>query len=129
MPNSEMSDVQLQDLLAAVTDALLDQDSTLDELMDQHQVTSASARGLLRLVGRLYQVFSPVQPSPRFVRRLRYDLVGSENGNVLGRVRRLPPRVQIAAGLALVAGFVILSRRRPLSPALETETHETAAAQ
>jgi hypothetical protein len=128
MPNSELSDVQVQNLLAAVTDALLEDDSTLDELIAQHQVTSVSAQGLLRLVNRLYQVFIPVQPSPRFVRRLRQDLMGQQNSNVLVQVRRLPPRVQIAAGLALVAGFVILSRRRPGSPTLEAETQETAAA-
>ena len=128
MSNPELSDVQLQNLLAAVTDALLEDDSTLDELIAQHQVTSVSAQGLLRLVHRLYQVFIPVQPSPRFVRRLRHDLIGHETGNVLVRVRRLPPRVQIAAGLALVAGFVILSRRRPGTAALEAEPQETAAA-
>ena len=129
MPQSELSDVQLQNILAAVTGALLEDDATLDELIEQHHVTSTSARSLLQLVNRLYLTFTPVQPSTRFVRRLRQDLVGPENANVLGRVRRLPPRVQIAAGLALVAGFVILSRRRPGVTSIEADAQETTAAQ
>ena len=31
---------------------------------------------------------------------------------MVSRLRYLPPRVQIAAGIALVAGFMLLSRRR-----------------
>jgi hypothetical protein len=66
-----------------------------------------------------------VQPSRRFVRRLKQDLVTPEDYNVLTRVRRLPPRVQIAAGIALIAGFMLLSRRRLVHDAHQ-EAQETA---
>jgi hypothetical protein len=35
--------------------------------------------------------------------------------SVITRIRYLPPRVQIAAGVALLAGFALLLRRRALS--------------
>jgi hypothetical protein len=63
------------------------------------------------IIRRLHVTLVGAQPSQRFVKRLHNDLVGS-NRNLVARIRYLPPRVQIAAGIALVAGFIILNRRR-----------------
>ena len=71
----------------------------------------------------------PVEPSQRFVQRLHQDLISTEGVNVLVRVRRLPPRVQLAAGIALVAGFIVLSRRRTGSETRHEKAQERAAAQ
>lgn len=128
MSNSNLSDVQLQNLLANLTDAMLDEDADLEELLAQYQIDEQDLHGLVDMIDQLNRTLLPVQPSPRFVRRLQQDLTGMEPGNVLGRVRRLPPRVQIAAGIALVAGVMFLSRRRAHGEA-HPEKQEQLAAQ
>ena len=82
----------------------------------------------MELIDTLYHTLTPVDPSPQFVRRLRQDLMGTDTSNVLVKVRRLPPRVQIAAGLALMAGVFILSRRRGAGER-ETAPQETLVIQ
>jgi hypothetical protein len=62
------------------------------------------------------------------VRRLHQDLIGGESSNVLVRVRKLPPRVQLAAGLALMAGFVFLSRRRAHHETVDEQPQEVMSA-
>jgi hypothetical protein len=53
-----------------------------------------------------------VRPSRRFAHRLRQDLLDEPEDNVITRVRFLPARVQIAAAIAVLAGFGLLLRRR-----------------
>lgn len=118
----------LQDLLSSITDAILNGDSDVDRVLKRHEVDSPETRELVELIDSLYHSLNPVTPSPQFVKRLRSDLVGTDTSNVLVKVRSLPPRVQIAAGLALVAGVFILSRRRGLGER-ETAPQETLAAQ
>lgn len=127
MSNS-LSDVQLQNLLALLTDELLTADCDVNTLAQRHQISSDEVRGLLDLIYQMNQSFVPVQPSERFVRRLQQDLIGGENSNVLVRVRKLPPRVQLAAGLALMAGFVLLSRRRSQHAAHDEQPQEVVSA-
>jgi hypothetical protein len=110
MPNTD--DMQIENLLSAVTDALLAENSNLDAISRQYQVPRSEVDSFVRVINRLHLVLVGVQPSRRFVRRLKQDLIGVPNRNVFSRVRHLPPRVQIAAGIALVAGFMFLSRRR-----------------
>lgn len=108
------SDLELQNLLSAVTDALLtDDDQDIDVIVSHYAVPRTEVDGFIGVIRRLHLTLVGVQPSRRFVRRLKHDLVGQpENDNVVARIRYLPPRVQIAAGIALVAGFMLLSRRR-----------------
>ncbi len=110
MAYSNQSD--LQDLLAAVTDALLAEDKHLDHVLRQYNTSPQQAAGFIMLIQRLQRTLVGVQPSKRFVRRLKQDLIAIEQYNVITRVRRLPARVQIAAGIALIAGFMLISRRR-----------------
>lgn len=110
MAYSNQSD--LQDLLAAVTDALLDEEKHLDHILRQYNTSPQQAAGFITLIQRLQRTLVGVQPSKRFVRRLKQDLIAIEQYNVITRVRRLPARVQIAAGIALIAGFMLISRRR-----------------
>lgn len=110
MAYSNQSD--LQDLLAAVTDALLAEEKHLDHILRQYNTSPQQAAGFIMLIQRLQRTLVGVQPSKRFVRRLKQDLIAIEQYNVITRVRRLPARVQIAAGIALIAGFMLISRRR-----------------
>jgi type VI protein secretion system component VasF len=106
------NDLELQNLLSAVTDALLaDQHTSIDSIVGRYAVQRHEVDSLVRLIRRLHLTLVGVQPSQRFVKRLRHDLVGS-NRNLVARVRYLPPRVQIAAGIALLVGFILFNRRR-----------------
>ncbi len=128
MSNPNLSDVQLQNLLAMLTDDLLTADGDVNTLAKRYQISSAEVRSLLDLIDQMNQSLVPVQPSERFVRRLHQDLIGADNSNVLVRVRKLPPRVQLAAGLALMAGFVLLSRRRPHNGVEDEQPQEAMSA-
>ena len=129
MSNPNLSDVQLQNLLAALTDDLLAKNGDVHTLAERYQISSAEVHSLLELIDHMNQTFVPVQPSERFVRRLHQDLMGGESSNMLVRVRKLPPRVQLAAGLALMAGFVFLSRRRAHHVTHDEKPQEVMSAQ
>jgi hypothetical protein len=109
---------ELENLLSAVTDALLaDERANLDQIVNRYAVPRHEVEGLVGLVRKLHVTLVGAQPSRRFVSRLRSDLVGTRRINIVNRVRYLPPRVQLAAGIALVAGFMLLSRRRLIDDA------------
>ncbi|MCB9454197.1 MAG: hypothetical protein H6672_22415 [Anaerolineaceae bacterium] len=113
-----MREGQLQDLFAAVTDALLaDESADLDTIVAQYHVPQEEVAGMISIIRRLHMVLVGAQPSTRFVRRLKHDLMGAPQFGMVSRIRHLPPRVQIAAGVALVAGFMLLTRRRMLDDA------------
>jgi hypothetical protein len=115
----------LEDLLSAVTDALLAGEDNLDEIVAHYDVPRSSVEGLVTFIRRLHQTLAGVQPSPRFVQKLKRELVGAEANGLVSRVRYLPPRVQFAAGIFAIAGFMLLARRRLLdlahSPKDESE--------
>ena len=107
------NDLELQNLLSAVTDAMLaDKNGDIDKIIGQYAVPRTEVDSLIGVIRRLHVTLVGVQPSRRFVYRLKTDLMGTPERNVVTRIRHLPPRVQIAAGIALVAGFMLLSRRR-----------------
>jgi hypothetical protein len=120
MSHSGQSDVHIQDLLSAITDALLTEETNLDLIVERYNVPRAQVEGAVILIRRLHQALVGVQPSRRYVRSLKQDLVGTPDNNLINRVRYLPPRVQIAAGVALLAGFMIFTRRRMLADARAT---------
>jgi len=109
------TEFQLDNLFSAVTDALLaDSNADLDTIIAQYAVPRADVYSLLGIIRRLHLTLVGAQPSRRFVRRLKSDLMSSPQPNVMARIRYLPARVQIAAGIALVAGFMLITRRRML---------------
>jgi type VI protein secretion system component VasF len=106
------NNLELENLLSAVTEAMLaDSHDDLDAIVSRYAVPRQEVEGLIGIIQRLHMTLVGAKPSRRFVGRLRHELVGSRY-NVVSRIRYLPPRVQIAAGIALVAGFMLLSRRR-----------------
>jgi hypothetical protein len=102
----------LQNLLAAVTEAIINDEQDLDAIVSRYAVPRADVEGLVNVIKRLHVVLVGVRPSRRFAQRLRQELMGQHQRNVINRLRYLPPRVQIAGGIVLVAGVMLLSRRR-----------------
>lgn len=123
----------LEDLLSAVTDALLHEDmdnspETMDAIANRYRVPRGDVEGFTLLIRRIHIVLAGVQPSPRFVNRLRSELVGKPPRGVVARVRYLPPRVQIAAGVVAVMGFMLFTRRRLIGDASEIANALTSVA-
>lgn len=110
-----MGQSNLEHLLAAVTDAILEDDANLDQIVSRYPIPRAEIESFIRLIRHLHVTLVGVRPSRRFAYRLRQELLGQPEWNVINRVRFLPPRVQIAAGVALLAGFMLISRRRLLA--------------
>jgi hypothetical protein len=114
--NSQNS--QLDDLLAAHTDALL---AGLEDFDPQFAgitpVQAAEMTDLLGLAYRLRETLTPIAPSEEFSRRLKNELVGEQPLTLLVRWRKLPAHYQFAAklgGLTLTAGLLLLGTRRAL---------------
>lgn len=128
MSHSESSDRQLENLLAAVTDALLGEEANVDVIIGQYNLPRSQFESAVTLIRRLHLALVGVQPSRKFVRRLKVDLIGQQGNPIVNRIRYLPPRVQIAAGVFLLAGFMIFTRRRLLSDTNESVTPEVAPA-
>lgn len=110
------SERQLEDLLAAVTDALIAERRPADAVPSHLDAKRAEIEPYLGLIERLRSGLVAQQPSDRFVRRLKSELLGEPQRGVVSRMRRLPARVQIAAAFALLAGsgaMLIFRRRQP----------------
>ncbi len=120
---------QLQNLLAAVTEAILNDERDLDSIVSHYAVPRAEVEGLISVIKRLHVVLVGVRPSRRFAQRLRQDLMGQHPNGMINRLRYLPPRVQIAGGIVLIAGFMLLSRRRFASDEPEEQPQEAPALQ
>lgn len=116
----------LQNLLDAVTEAIINDGQDLDDIVQRYAVPRADVEGLIKVIRRLHVVLVGVRPSRRFAQRLRQELMGQHQRNVINRLRYLPPRVQIAGGIVLVAGFMLISRRRYAS--LEADEPQEAPA-
>ncbi len=115
--SSNGGNTPIEQFVSAVTDALHSGKGNLDSLVEHYatSINTDEANQLLSLIQRLYAVLVPVKPSRRFSARLKQDLMGQPERTMIERIRYLPPRVQIAAGVAVVAGLMILARRRVAS--------------
>jgi hypothetical protein len=107
-------DPHTDDLYDSLTDALFADTQDLTPILNRFGVTAAQVDDVVPLVRRLRKSMIRVRPSRRYVYRLHRQLVGAplRPYGMIARVRYLPPRVQIAAALALVAGAVFIARRR-----------------
>jgi hypothetical protein len=120
------SQFPLEDLLSAVTDALLLEDQPIEPIIARYDVDREQVKTFVTVIERLHRTLTGVQPSPRFVNKLKADLMGSHQQGVLSRVRYLPPRVQVAAGFVAVVGFILLAHRR-ITDLAHTDKSEKAA--
>jgi hypothetical protein len=109
---------QVQGFLMAYADALVSEKPDLDQLLRQYDnVVRSQVEGLLTLTERISRSLTQVAPSEQFVVQLRHDLIEASSPDrvsLWGRIRSLPPRTQIAAGLGgatLTAGVVLIASR------------------
>ncbi len=107
-------DTHFQDLLSAVSDSILadENDGSIDLIFARYDIARSEIEPFITIIRQLRVSLIGVRPSPRFAQRLRAELIGTSQWGVLGRVRYLPPRVQLMAGVMILASFMLLSRRR-----------------
>lgn len=113
MSHTENTPPPMADFLEAITQAMLverDQDAhTHAERLGGDKRNEA--RQLVMLVTRLRDTLIEQTPEEVFRRKLKEDLIGMDY-SVITRLRYLPARVQIAAGITLLAGGAMLLTRR-----------------
>lgn len=112
MSYSEYSDVEMQDLLDALTEQVINDGREVQRLIRRSRVPASDVEGLYHLIKRLDVCLHARQPSDHYVKRLKYELTGRDE-RLFAQFRSLPLRAQFAAALAAVAaGFLFLLRRR-----------------
>ncbi|MEM6282775.1 MAG: hypothetical protein AAF787_11320 [Chloroflexota bacterium] len=113
MTQLDPHEVRVQDFLADLTDAQLAGNADALRLAARYDIPAAEAQALATTVNRLDVAFVDVTPSTKFRAKLRSELVVEPTAEgMVGRMRNLPPRIQIAAGVALIAAMTLLGRRR-----------------
>ncbi len=107
-----------ENVLMAHADALIGRGSTRVPLRRAYtEPGEDDLETLLRLSERIERAMPPVTPSEQYVAQLRRRLLESDPQEALSlwrRIRQLPPRTQLAAGIGgatLTAGVVILATR------------------
>ena len=97
----------VQDLVSTLTDAVINRDATLDQFMGRYDLNDEDIANWLPIINSLHNTLVEVQPRPAFKRQLRNELLKRPIG-VRVRLRPLPTRVQLAAVLTIVGGFVLI---------------------
>lgn len=106
------TDTRLEDFLSAVTDALnRDANADIAAIARRYDLNERDIESVMRVVRQLRRVLVVVEPPDRFVSRLRVELTGTER-TLVAQVRRLPPRVRVAAGAMALFTVLLLARRR-----------------
>ena len=95
-----------ENLLDEVTDALLNGNTDIDSILTKEDEKAAP---FMALIDGLQNALFVREPSDTFVKSLKRELVGKDS-SVLDQF--VPAQVQIAAGMAVVAGFALIARRR-----------------
>lgn len=98
----------VEDMLSAMTDAVLRGERDVNRIARRYDVPQAEADQLIPMICALHDAHRSQRPSPHFTRKLKRDLMGAPEYTLVERVRYLPPRVQIAAGLAVGTAFGVL---------------------
>lgn len=115
---SNQGSSQLQDVLLAHADALARGEDKRDDLLAQYDaLVRAQAVELMDIAERIQRSMTGVQPSERFVRQLGHQLAHyteEDSQSFWGRIRDLPPGMQLAAGIGgatITAGLVLIASR------------------
>lgn len=112
MSNDTQDDKHLREFLYDATDVMLEHPLDARALAYKHHVTLDEATIYIDMVAQLDATLVDVQPSTQFRRQLRTELLGEPQRTALGRLRNMPPRLQWAAGVALLAAMALLGRKR-----------------
>lgn len=114
---------QVEDFLTAHTDALISESPDVDRLFEEYDHSvRRQAEGLMALAEQISRLLVPVTPSEQFVNRLYQELTANTvpgHMSLWMRIRSLPPRTQLAAGLggaAMTAGVVYIATRTMPNP-------------
>ncbi|MBN1565895.1 MAG: hypothetical protein JXA10_18780 [Anaerolineae bacterium] len=109
---------QIQTLLINHADAILIGAADRERLLEPYDnVLREQAESLFIVAERINDALIEVVPSEQFVTQLRYDLLATaqaQRESWLDRIRSLPPRTQLAAGIGgatLTAGMVLIATR------------------
>jgi hypothetical protein len=109
---------QIQTLLMNHADAIIVGSADRERLLEPYDnVLREQAESLFVVAERINDVLVEVVPSEQFVTQLRFDLLETalaEQTSLWERIRNLPPRTQLAAGIGgatLTAGMVIIATR------------------
>ncbi|MEL7436858.1 MAG: hypothetical protein AAFN11_23165, partial [Chloroflexota bacterium] len=105
------SEVQWQNYLSDITDAVFAEDD-INAIRDQYGIDFREDRDLVSLIEQLNTNLQSVQPSEKFTRNLKAELLSGERTGVVWRIRRLPARVHFAAIIAASLGGVLLVIQR-----------------
>ena len=81
-----------------------------DDIIERHNISQDKVDELLDIVQFLQSELVIQKPSLVFVRDLKQDLVGQDG--MFTRLRYVPVRVQITAGLAVFSGFAYIMGKR-----------------
>lgn len=117
-----MNSAQMDDFLAAVTDAVLHGERNTERIAQRYGVPEADANQIVPLIRHLKDAHRSERSSPQFRRKLYRDLMGAPEYTLVERVRYLPPRVQLAAGAAVSITAVLLLIGRYGLPVLRLAT-------
>lgn len=103
------TDTQMQEFVSALTDVVVQGRSSIDQVAGRYDMREEDVMAWLPLIQELNTTLVEVQPSARYQRQLRKELM---TGQPVGARWRLPARVQLAAILTLVGGFLLIARNR-----------------
>jgi hypothetical protein len=109
---------QIQTLLMNHADAIIVGSADRERLLEPYDnVLREQTESLFVVAERINDALVEVVPSDQFVTQLRLDLLETalaEQASWLERIRNLPPRTQLAAGIGgatLTAGMVLIATR------------------
>ncbi len=127
--NSGNGNFPIEAYLSSVTDAVIVGRNIPSSWAKRYDLSPSEAASWLALIRGLSGALVLVKPSKTYAESLKRDLIGRVDRTMVERVRQLPPRVQIAATLAVAAGLWLLARRRyaTLAATVEGVTDENAA--
>ena len=114
---TDPTEVTMQNLFDAITDAIIQgEDYRVNRLIRRADVVSAETDDLLSVVKGLNKTLVAAQPSDRFMRHLKRDLLDEPQG-WLARLSSTPGRVRVATGAAAMLASLMWFIRRKERPA------------
>ncbi|MFW5692249.1 MAG: hypothetical protein ACOCX3_02735 [Chloroflexota bacterium] len=121
MSRHQASEVKAQNLLDLLTRSVLVDDEIPSSLLHEANANLPDAATLITLIRQLREILVPQQPSDRFMKQLKRDLIGQQDG-FMARIQSMPWRVQVATGVAAtIAGLMWVASRREQSEELKHE--------
>ena len=123
---SASDDIQLQDTLDFITTRLQCGDA-VEPLIAEAEESQGELGEFVDIIQSLHTSLMPISPSQEYADRLRADLLNGRPG-VVKRVRQMPPRVHVAAILAVCAGCVLFVLRRIFGSETAQDIQEEAVA-